>query len=210
VRRGFRRARASGGSSHQRRCQKRAKLLESHSTVFHLRRGPDMPTIGLVSDTARSWSAGADMKSLYNSPDTLQLPDRSAAVHCSTTSPHSGVLSASEICAAVCCSPGTILIGLQLVPRTRCAAASRKGCNRTHKDHRQTAWNDQTTNRTGIGSACLDAATPGNPVAQLFSQVRRKTKICDTPRERKNDAQPPIVTMLYCPGTSTCRKHPIP
>jgi hypothetical protein len=36
-----------------------------------------------------------------------------------------------------------------------------------------------------------------------------RTKICDTPRARKNEAQPPIVTMLYCPRTSICRMHPI-
>jgi hypothetical protein len=36
-----------------------------------------------------------------------------------------------------------------------------------------------------------------------------KTKICDTPRARGNDAQPPIVTMLCCPGAFTCRMHPI-
>jgi hypothetical protein len=34
------------------------------------------------------------------------------------------------------------------------------------------------------------------------------TKICDTPRGRKNGAQPPITSVLYCPGTSTCRMHP--
>jgi hypothetical protein len=36
-----------------------------------------------------------------------------------------------------------------------------------------------------------------------------RTKICDTPRARENDAQPPIVTMFCCPGTSTCRMHPV-
>jgi hypothetical protein len=36
-----------------------------------------------------------------------------------------------------------------------------------------------------------------------------KTKICDTPRARKNDAQPHIVTMFHCPGTDICRMHPI-
>jgi hypothetical protein len=36
-----------------------------------------------------------------------------------------------------------------------------------------------------------------------------KTKICDTPRARKDDAQPLIVTMPCCPGTNTCRVHPI-
>jgi hypothetical protein len=36
-----------------------------------------------------------------------------------------------------------------------------------------------------------------------------KTKICDTPRARKNDAQLHIVTMIHCPGTATCRMHPM-
>jgi hypothetical protein len=36
-----------------------------------------------------------------------------------------------------------------------------------------------------------------------------RTKICDTPRARNSDAQPLRVTMLYCPGAFTCRKHPM-
>eukprot|EP01049_Picozoa_sp_SAG25_P011676 SAG25_NODE_1461_length_2970_cov_1.601881_3_plen_119_part_00 len=36
-----------------------------------------------------------------------------------------------------------------------------------------------------------------------------KTKICDTPRARKIDPHPLIVTMLHCPRTKTCRMHPV-
>jgi hypothetical protein len=36
-----------------------------------------------------------------------------------------------------------------------------------------------------------------------------KTKICDTPRARKIDPHPLIVTMLHCPRTNTCRMHPV-
>jgi hypothetical protein len=53
----------------------------------------------------------------------------------------------------------------------------------------------------GGPDTCLLPATSCNDMP--------KTKICDTPRARKNDAQPTIVTMIYCPGTSACRMHPV-
>eukprot|EP01047_Picozoa_sp_COSAG01_P079935 COSAG01_NODE_15351_length_1347_cov_1.386218_2_plen_159_part_00 len=40
-------------------------------------------------------------------------------------------------------------------------------------------------------------------------QIFLKHKFCDTPRARKNNAQPQIVPMLHCPGTATCRMHPM-
>jgi hypothetical protein len=47
-------------------------------------------------------------------------------------------------------------------------------------------------------------------VARVATAHRHpKTKICDTPRARKNNAQPPPLAMLYCPGTPICRMHPI-
>jgi hypothetical protein len=53
------------------------------------------------------------------------------------------------------------------------------------------------------------AAGVGVVVLQPPLTLCWRTKICDTPRARENDAQPPIVTMLCCPGTSTCRMYPI-
>jgi hypothetical protein len=43
----------------------------------------------------------------------------------------------------------------------------------------------------------------------LAGLVATKTKICDTPRARKKDAQPHIVTMIYCPRIAICRMHRI-
>jgi hypothetical protein len=35
-----------------------------------------------------------------------------------------------------------------------------------------------------------------------------RTKICDTLRARKHDAQLPLASMLYCPGKPTCCMNP--
>jgi hypothetical protein len=58
---------------------------------------------------------------------------------------------------------------------------------------------------SSAASACTAVADHRPPAVA----VGTKTKICDTPRARKDGSQPPIVTVLYCPGTSTCPMHPI-
>jgi hypothetical protein len=58
-------------------------------------------------------------------------------------------------------------------------------------------------------SATSDGAGDAQAVQALLALPWLLTKICDTPRARKNDAQPPVKTMLCCPGTFTCRMQHI-